>query len=79
MHALLSAIFALKMDWYDLSGNAVHYDPGHRCDGAPFRVIEGALWVIQTGQGTDLILGINGLVGRLKKDRKRDIKKTQSR
>lgn len=63
----------------DLSGDAFHHYPGHRSDGAPFRVIERALWMIQTGQGTDLVLGRSGLVGRLKrstqKDKRRERKK----
>lgn len=50
----------------DLPGDAFHHHPGHRSDGAAFRVIERALWMIQAGQGTDLLLGHSGLVGRLK-------------
>lgn len=50
----------------DLSCDAFHHHPSHRSDGAPFRIIERALWMIQTGQGTDLVLGYSGLVGRLK-------------
>lgn len=48
-----------------LSGNALHHHSGYRSDGAPLRVIKWALGMIQAGQGTDLVLGISGLVGGL--------------
>lgn len=50
----------------DLSGDAFYNNSGYRCDGAPFRVIERALWMIQAGQGSDLFLGQSRLIGRLK-------------
>lgn len=50
----------------DLSGDAFYNNSGYRCDGAPLRVIERALWMIQAGQGSDLFLGQSWLVGRLK-------------
>lgn len=59
-----------RTDWFekqaDLSGDALHYHPGYRSDCSPFRVIEWTLWMIQAGQGTDLLLGHSGLVWRLK-------------
>lgn len=51
--------------WTDLSGDALHYYPGHGGDGAPLRVVEGALGVVQASQGADLLLRDCGLVGRL--------------
>lgn len=54
-----------------LSGNALHHHPGYRSDRAPLRVIKWALGMIQAGQGTDLVLGICGLVGRLKEGHRR--------
>lgn len=54
-----------------LSGNALHHHPGYRSDRAPLRVIKWALGMIQAGQGTDLILGICGLVWRLKEGHRR--------
>lgn len=59
----------------DLPGNAFHHHPCHRSDGAPLRVIERALWMIQTGQGTDLFLGHSGLVGRLEEGHRKTKKK----
>lgn len=50
----------------DLSGDAFYNNSGYRCDGAPLRVIERALWMIQAGQGSDLFLGQSWLIGRLK-------------
>lgn len=59
-----------RADWYDkktdLSGDAFHQHPRHRSDGTPFRVIERALWMIQAGKWTDLVLGLSGFVWRLK-------------
>lgn len=56
----------------NLPGNALHHHSGHRRDGSPLRIIERALWVIKTRQGTDLVLGYVGLVGRLKEEKLRD-------
>lgn len=54
-----------------LSGNALHHHPGYRSNSAPLRVIKWALGMIQAGQGTDLVVGICGLVGRLKEGHRR--------
>lgn len=56
----------------DLPGNALHNYSGHRCDGAPLGVIEGALWMVQAGQGSDLFLGQSCLIGRLKEGERRE-------
>lgn len=61
-----------------LSGNALHHHSGYRSDSAPLRVIKWALGMIQAGQGTDLVLGISGLVGGLKEGQGRREKQNKS-
>lgn len=53
----------------DLASNAFHNHPGHGRNGAPFWVIEGTLGVVQTGQGTDLLLWDAGPVWSLQRNK----------
>lgn len=45
-----------------LSSNAFHHQPGYRHDCSSLGVVERALGVVQTGQGSDLLLRNGGLV-----------------
>lgn len=51
----------------DLSGYSFHHHSSYRNDSAPLRIVERALWMIQAGQRTNLVLGHCRLVWRLKK------------
>lgn len=53
-----------------LPSNAFHHHPGHRGNCPSLRVVEGALGVIQTSQGSNLLLRNGGLVWWLKESKK---------
>lgn len=62
---ILTACWQVAGDEGYLSGDPLHHHSGDGCYGAPFRVVEGALGVVQAGEGPDLLLGHRGLVGGL--------------
>lgn len=49
----------------DLPGDALYHQPRHWVDGSALWVIEGTLGMVQTGQGSDLLLRDGGFVGWL--------------
>lgn len=57
----------------DLASDSLHNHPGYGCDGAPFRIVERALRVIQTGQWPDLLLRNGGLVGGLEVNTNKEV------